>query len=270
MEPSRRECNFNKWKKIRLQLPNPEGGQTLSPIIPQRSEIIRLPPALDASCHPTCSSFSRKKRGEFANLWAQTSARAPRPQATLRCLAKQPEPGSRAQELHVRKMNPFSVEPFHSKSWKIHSAVSILYQLYHLVHFCSMFTFWIAILHAHPQMKKPTPATDASIPSVGLQRQTPLLQLRPAKSKAIKHPGIVPESNCTSRIVALCLCTHASNGQGPNYRHHKSRLCNLDVGTLECFRCELSAFLFFVSVGHQLEHTSMAEWSLSLTKGKPW
>lgn len=44
-------------------------------------------------------------------------------------------------------------------------------------------------------------------------------------------------------------------------------VCNLDVGTLECFRCELSAFLFFVSVGHQLEHTSMAEWSLSLTKG---
>ena len=90
------EDAMNKCRKW-LQLPNPEHGQTISPIIPQRSEIIRLPPALDASCHPTCSSFfHHKNHGEFANLWqklwAQTSARAPRPQATLHCLGEQPEP----------------------------------------------------------------------------------------------------------------------------------------------------------------------------------
>lgn len=120
-------------KKNRLQLPNPEGGQTLSPIIPQRSEIIRLPPALDASCHPTCSSFSRKKRGEFANLWqfesiwklrAQTSARAPRPQATLRCLGEQPEPCRVARPLSKSLFCVGSSVPF--KIFRIHSAVSIL------------------------------------------------------------------------------------------------------------------------------------------------
>ena len=45
----------------------------------------------------------------LAKLRAQTSARAPRPQATLRCLGEQPEPGSRAQELHVLNESLFCV-----------------------------------------------------------------------------------------------------------------------------------------------------------------